>query len=50
MDFLEKEFIFSFHGLTFSIKGNKDIANIYSLIRTMLDILKKKNKQVFSLH
>lgn len=44
--FLQKEFSFNFHGISLSLKGHKEISNIYTLIRNMLDILKKQNKQV----
>ena len=44
--FLEKEFSFSFSGISFSIKGNNEISDIISLIKKMLEVLKKKNKRV----
>lgn len=44
--FLEKEFSFSFNGITFSLKGNKEILTSFSLLKEMLDILNKRNKRV----
>ncbi|MCQ2753036.1 MAG: AAA family ATPase [Bacilli bacterium] len=44
--FLEKEFSFSFHGLSFSIKGRNPIVNIDSLLDVMFAYLKKKRIKV----
>jgi predicted AAA+ superfamily ATPase len=44
--FLESEFSFSFQGLTFSIKGKTPITTVNSLLKKMLDQIKKKNKKV----
>ncbi len=44
--FLHPEFSFSFKGLTFSLKGEKEISNVSSLIETMLEYLRKKGKRV----
>lgn len=44
--FLSHEFNFSFHGLSFSISGNKPITNVNSLLETMLKYLKGKAKKV----
>ena len=44
--FLHPEFSFSFKGLSFSIKGDIEINNIFSLIEKMLDYLKKKKIKV----
>lgn len=44
--FLKNEFSFSFHGISFSLTGDKPVTSIISLIKKMLDYLKKKNKRV----
>lgn len=44
--FNEKTFGFSFGGLSFSIKGEKPVKNIISLIELILDRIKKHNKKV----
>lgn len=47
--FLKSEFSFSFQGLSFSIRGDKPVDNILSLIDLMLSYLKKKNVKVLIL-
>lgn len=44
--FLKTEFNFSFQGLTFSIKGENPVVNVLTLIKKMLEYLKKKGKRV----
>lgn len=44
--FLKTEFSFSFYGLSFSISGDNQVTDITSLIKTMLQYLKKKGKRV----
>lgn len=44
--FLKGEFSFSFHGLTFSIKGKEPVTTVNTLLKKMLDIIKKKNIKV----
>lgn len=44
--FLHPEFSFSFHGLSFSLKGENEINNVSTLIERMLEYLKKKGKRV----
>lgn len=44
--FAESEFSFSFHGLSFSIKGKNPITNVNSLLEVMFNYLKKKNIRV----
>ncbi len=44
--FLQPEFSFSFKGIGFSIKGNKEISNVSTLLDTMLTYLSKKGKKV----
>lgn len=44
--FLEKEFSISFHGLTFSIKGKEPATTVNTLLKKMLDLIKKKGKKV----
>lgn len=39
-----KTFGFSFHGLTFSIKGDKPVTNVVSLIEILLEKIQKKKK------
>lgn len=41
-----KTFGFSFQGISFSIKGEKPVTNVISLIEIMLDKIKKSNKKV----
>lgn len=47
--FLEKNFNFSFNGISFSIKGENPILNIEDLLERMLAALKKQNKKVLIL-
>ena len=44
--FLKPEFNFSFNGLGFSIKGDKPISNVESLLERILDYLLSKNVRV----
>lgn len=44
--FLEKEFSFSFHGFSFSLKGKTPVLTIETLIEKMLDKIKAKNMRV----
>lgn len=44
--FLKKEFSFSFHGATFSIKGQIPVSTVHALLKRMLSILKDKGKHV----
>lgn len=44
--FLKTEFNFSFQGITFSIKGENPVVNVLTLIKKMLEYLKKKGKRV----
>ena len=44
--YLNKEFSFSFQGISISISGEKPISNVVTLIEQMLNTLKKKNKKV----
>lgn len=46
--FLEKNFNFSFHGISFSIKGKNPILNVENLLELMLREIKKQNKKSFS--
>lgn len=46
MFFLEKEFSFSFSGITFSLKGNIPVLTINILLKKMLDFIKKKVKKL----
>lgn len=44
--FLKKEFSFSFYGVSLSISGEKPISNVVTLLENMLEIIKKRNKNV----
>ena len=44
--FLKGEFSFSFHGLTFSIEGNEPVSSVNTLLKKMLQIIKKRGKRV----
>ena len=44
--FVKGEFSFSFKGLTFSLKGKEPVTTVNTLLKKMLDYLKKKNKRV----
>ena len=44
--FVKGEFSFSFKGITFSLKGDKPVSTIHTLLKRMLDILKKKKIKV----
>lgn len=44
--FLQPEFSFSFQGLTFSLKGEKQINNVFTLLERMFSYLKKKKTKV----
>ena len=41
--FLKTEFSFSFHGISFSMKGERPVTNISTLLNSMLKVLQKKN-------
>ncbi len=43
---LEKEFSFSFSGMTFSLKGEEPAVIAYSLLKKMLDRISKAGKKV----
>ena len=43
--FLQAEFSFSFHGLSFSLKGKEDVADVSTLLSRMFSYLKKKGRQ-----
>lgn len=43
---LEKEFSFSFSGMTFSLKGEEPAVTAYSLLKKMLDRISKAGKKV----
>lgn len=44
--FLNTEVNFSFHGITFSLKGKNPVTTPLALLTKMLDILRKKHKKV----
>ena len=44
--FTKKEFSFSFSGIKVSIKGEKPISNIITLLEKMFDVIKKNKKQI----
>lgn len=44
--FLKNEFSFSFHGITFSIEGNEPVSSVNTLLKKMLQYIKKKGKRV----
>ena len=44
--FIKKSFSFSFHCLSFSIEGKTPVSNVKSLLKKMLDCLKKDNKKI----
>ena len=44
--FLKSEFSFSFHGLSFSIEGEKPVSNVINMLSLMLEHAKKKNMRV----
>lgn len=44
--FLKGEFQFSFHGISFSLKGGETINNVSSLLKKEFEYLKKKNVRV----
>ncbi len=44
--FIKGEFSFSFKGITFSLKGDKPVSTVNTLLKKMLDVLKKKNIKV----
>ena len=44
--FVKGEFSFSFHGLTFSLKGDEPVTTVNTLLKKMLGYLKDKNKKV----
>ena len=41
--FINKEFNFSFKGVSFTISGNNPVTNIFNLLSLMFEHLKKKN-------
>lgn len=45
--FAKKEFSFSFHGISFSIEGDRPVSDASSLIEEMLLYLEKKGKKIF---
>ena len=44
--FISGDFSFSFQGLTFSLKGKEPVSSVNTLLKKMLDHLKKKRKRV----
>lgn len=44
--FLKDEFSISFHGLSFSLKGEEPVSSINTVLKKMLDHVKKKGKRV----
>lgn len=44
--FIKKEFNFSFSGISLSISGDEPVSSVNSIVKKMLDVLKKKNKKV----
>ena len=44
--FFKGEFSFSFHGLTFSLEGKEPVTTVNTLLKKMLQFLKKKGKKV----
>lgn len=44
--FLKTEFSFSFQGVSFSLKGESPVSSVMTLIKKMLDHIKKKKKRV----
>ena len=44
--FLKTDFNFSFHGISLSISGDEPVSSINTLLKKMLDIIKKKGKKV----
>lgn len=44
--FIQKEFSFSFQGISFSLKGKNELNNIHTLIEKMLEYVASKNKRV----
>lgn len=44
--FIKGEFSFSFKGITFSLKGEKPVSTVNTLLKKMLDVLKKKKIKV----
>ena len=44
--FTKKEFSFSFYGVTFSISGKEPVSDIMTLLKKMLEYLKRKQKKV----
>lgn len=47
--FLEKNFSFSFHGVSFSLSGKNPVLNIDDLLERMLSVIKKEGKKVLVL-
>ena len=44
--FIKSEFSFSFHGISFSVEGKEPVSSVITLIKRMLDYLKKKGKKI----
>lgn len=44
--FLKKSISFSFHGISFSIKGDIPVSSVSTLIKKMLEVIKEDNKRV----
>lgn len=44
--FIDKEFSFSFHGITFSLSGTNPVTNIANLLNVLFEYLKKKGVRV----
>ena len=44
--YLKGEFSFSFHGASFSIKGEKPVTNVINILSLMLEHAKKKNMKI----
>ena len=47
--YMNKEFSFSFKGISFSISGDNHVSNVITLLERMFEILEKKNKKVLLL-
>ena len=47
--FIKAEFSFSFHGLSFSIEGNEPVSSVNTLLKKILDQVKKKGKSAITI-
>ena len=46
LSFLKTEFSFSFHGISFSVKGDKEVSSVHVYLSKLLEYYKKKNIHV----